>query len=60
MRCMRSLDAARLEHDVRPFAGLVPELILREPLPPRKREAAVEPVLREEATDYGPQSAGRH
>jgi hypothetical protein len=26
---MRSLDAASLEHDVRPFAGLVSELILR-------------------------------
>lgn len=54
-RYMRSLDAASLEHDVRPFAGLVSELILREPPPPRKRAPDEEPSLREEQeTGYRP------
>lgn len=43
-RYMRALDAASLEHDIKPFANLVADLVLREPPPPRRRAAGEEPT----------------
>ncbi|NNM73913.1 Fic family protein [Enterovirga aerilata] len=47
VRYMRSLDAASLDHDVRPFAALVSDVVRREPPPPRRRSAGEEPAYRE-------------
>lgn len=53
-RYMRSLDAASLDHDIRPFAALISELVRLEPPPPRRRAADEEPHYREEVGSGGP------
>lgn len=45
-RYLQALDAASLDHDVRPFAALVSDLVRREPPPPRPRASGEEPAYR--------------
>ncbi|MCG7392941.1 Fic family protein [Microvirga sp. ACRRW] len=53
-RYMQSLDAASLQHDIRPFAGLAADLVRREPPPPRRRAAGEEPAYLPQGSAHQP------